>query len=262
MNGCEEQRQKRDINPPKHSAKLWDNASVFNYRGEGRVRRLCQQPHLPQSLPESQDSLFIFCSNTMSSMNLFTILKRKTRPRSASLMLLKSALEVTPSSTAGHGAGGRGKGLSHLPRGPGTGSHQGPGTLPLLTRTGSAAAGFRQAAHGARSQRRPCRQVAACLYRQCSVCFITFPVGPVWSGTPFAFRVKNLILSSESWGEVSSELSPGTLTPPSLLCTSSAASPASTDQPTGPGFSKPHFVRTKGGWAVPLSVLITATVQR
>lgn len=77
MNGHEEEHQRSDITPPKHSAKLRDNASVFNFQGEGRVRRICQQPRLPQSLPGSQDSLFIFCSNTISFMSLFTIFKKK-----------------------------------------------------------------------------------------------------------------------------------------------------------------------------------------
>lgn len=61
--------------------------------------------------------LFTVCSNTTSFMSLFTASKRKTRLRSASLILLKPALAVTPSSTAGHGAGGRWKGLSHAPPG-------------------------------------------------------------------------------------------------------------------------------------------------
>jgi len=34
MNGPEEEHQKSDINPSKHSAKLRDNASVFSDRGE------------------------------------------------------------------------------------------------------------------------------------------------------------------------------------------------------------------------------------
>lgn len=65
------------------------------------------------------------------------------------------------------------------------------GMLLLLTCTISAATGFRQAANGTGSQRPPSRQAAACFYRKCSIFFITFPAGPVLSGTPHIQREKN-----------------------------------------------------------------------
>lgn len=49
----------------------------------------------------------------MSFMRWFTIFKRKTKPRSAGLILSKSALEVIPFPMADHGAERRGKGTSH-----------------------------------------------------------------------------------------------------------------------------------------------------
>lgn len=126
----------------------------------------------------------------MSFMRCFTILRRTTKPCSVGLLSSKSALKVTLSSMAGHGAERRGKGPSHL-----TPAHDNQqllalGMLLLLTCTISAATRFRQAANGTRSQRRPSRQAAACFYRKCSIFFITFPAGPIWSGTTFAFREK------------------------------------------------------------------------
>lgn len=53
---------------------------------------------------------------------------------------------------------------------------------------------------------------------------------------------------------------PWTLTSPSPLCAGSAASPASTDDPMGPCFLKPHFVEIKGYCAIPLSMLITGMI--
>lgn len=56
-------------------------------------------------------------------MRWFTILKRKTKPCSAGLILSKSALEITQSPMAGHGAERRGKGPSHLTPAHGTRSY-------------------------------------------------------------------------------------------------------------------------------------------
>lgn len=85
-----------------------------------------------------------------------------------------------------------------------------PGMLLLLTRTISAATGFRQAANGIGSQRRPFRQAAACFYRTAAFSSLLSQQGQLEVAHHLHSERKNLILSSESCGEISSKLCPGT----------------------------------------------------
>lgn len=84
------------------------------------------------------------------------------------------------------------------------------GMLLLLTCTISAATGFRQAANGIGSQRRPSRQAAACFYRTAAFSSLLSQEGQLEVAHHLHSERKNLILSSESCGEISSKLSPGT----------------------------------------------------
>lgn len=113
---------------------------------------------------------------------------------------------------AGRGAWRRGKCPSHLTPAHGMQQLVALAMLLLLTCTLSAATGSRQAANGTASQRCPFRQAAACFHRKFQQHFLHYIPSRAslkWHNICIQ-REKTLILSSESCGEISSKLSPGT----------------------------------------------------
>lgn len=99
----------------------------------------------------------------MSFMRWFIILKRKTKPCSAGLILSKSALEVTPFSTAGHRTERRGKGPSQLTPAHSTSSYwpcHSNATAPLMHHLSS---------HQIQAGSKWCQEPKASLQASCSL---------------------------------------------------------------------------------------------